>query len=832
MISYSMSRVGDMIYNIKMQSGGRMRAKNDFFIAHIRKSDKTEQGVFEHNDNVADFAFSLGKRYGVEHIAKIVGRHHDDGKNTEKFLTYLRDAAEGKPVVRGSVTHSTHGAVLVDKFAFSGNLHSRLASEIIRTTIMSHHGLRDGLSMDGKLVFTEAAKKITDSFTAAEEYVCSYYGKNILEKEFANAIDNAKTIRNKIKDFRCKEKNAGSPHFYLSMYIRLLTSILIDADRTDTACFEDSIPLPQFKPKEDMKIIWHRLRNNYENKLLELPKKKKPSVLDIFRKEISEFCAGFDKGESGIFRLVVPCGAGKTLSSLRYALNAAEKYGKKHIFYIAPFNSILEQNAAEIRDYIGDREAVLEHHSNIIFDNDETEEGKRYRLLTENWRDSPIIATTAVQFLNTLFASSTSCVRRMQTLGDSVIILDEIQALPIKVLKLFNAAMNYLAYFCHSSVILCSATQPLLDKLDRYRILPPVKILENEGKYDDAFRRVQIKDCTSWVGMSYTEVADFILAEVESARSVLTVVNTKKCARGVFTQLRSKVDGSYLLFHLTTNMCAAHRKKVLDKIRVNLSDSSYKGKIICISTSLIEAGVDVSFERVVRSLTGLDSIVQAAGRCNRNCEKDCGRVSIINIREEAVSSLGNITKAQEATRDLLYNIKANPDNYPGGILSKSAMDEYYARYFKPLQKQMEYPLKDDPEHTIIDLLTEDPARCKRFEAQGGNAKTVMLKQSFKKAGDEFSVIDDRGKIDVIVDYDDIAAEALRKLKAAKTLREKQAALRSLQRYTVQLRENNLKKLDAVLQPFESGVYILDRIFYDEDFGVNDSGELPVEMFII
>lgn len=809
-----------------------MGQNSDCFIAHIRRSDKTEQCVYVHNDNVAALAFALGEQYGIENMAKVAGRHHDDGKNTPEFEAYIRAATAGEFAARGSVIHSTHGAVLVNNCVRSGNLHSRLASEIIRMTIMSHHGLRDCLSMDGNLVFSEAAKKISGTIGTVEELIYSHYGQSIIEKEFEYAVNDAKRIQNKIKDFQCEERNTGSPHFYLSMYIRLLTSILIDADRTDTACFEDDIPLPIFKSKEEMKIVWRGLKNSYESKLAELPKKKEPSLLDVYRKEISDSCANFDKGESGIFRLVVPCGAGKTLSSLRYALHTAEKYGKKHIFYIAPFNSILEQNAAEIRDYIGDSSTVLEHHSNIVFDDADAGAEERYHLLTENWRESPIIATTAVQFLNTLFASETSCVRRMQALGDSVIILDEIQALPIKVIKLFNAAMNYLAYFCQSSVILCSATQPLFDKLDRYRILSPIKMLENEEKYNDVFRRVQIKDCTSGSGMSYEEVAGFILAEAKSARSVLTVVNTKKCAREVFTQLKSKVDGSYLLFHLTTNMCAAHRKKVLDKIRVTLSDSNYKGKIICISTSLIEAGVDVSFERVVRSVTGLDSIVQAAGRCNRNRETDCGIVSIISIGEEAVSCLGNITKAQEATRDLLYNIKANPDNYPGGILSKRAMDEYYARYFNPLQKEMEYPLKDDPEHTIIDLLTKDPARCKRFEAQGRNAKTIMLKQSFKKAGDEFSVIDDRGKIDVIIEYDDEAMAALRKLKAAKTLRAKQAALRSLQCYTVQLRENNLKKLDAALQPLETGVYILGRIFYDEDFGVNDTGKLPVEMFII
>lgn len=809
-----------------------MRTINDFFIAHIRKSDKTEQGVFEHNNNAALIAFSLGEQYGVGHIAKVAGRHHDDGKNTAEFLTYIKNAAVGKPVVRGSVIHSTHGAILVNEFANNGNMYSRLVAEIIRNVIMSHHGLRDCLSTDGALIFNEAAKKISSSIGLVKERVFSYYGKNNLEIDFMKAIDDVKAIQNKIRDFQCKEKNVGLPFFYLSMYIRLLTSILIDADRSDTACFEENLPIPQSKSHKEMKAIWQELRNSFENKLTELPKKKEPSLLDTYRKEISESCAKFDKGESGIFRLVVPCGAGKTLSSLRYALNTAEKYGKKHIFYIAPFNSILEQNAAEIRKYIGDGEALLEHHSNIVFDDDDAEEEGRYRLLTENWRNSPIIATTAVQFLNTLFTSSTTCVRRMQALGDSVIILDEIQALPIKVLKLFNAAMNYLAYFCRTSVVLCSATQPLLDKLDSYRILPPVQMLDNEERFNEAFRRVQIKDCTSGGGMSYAEVADFILAEAENVRSVLIIVNTKKCAREVFSQLSSKIDDSDILFHLTTNMCAAHRQEVLDNIKLNLSDNNHKGKIICVSTSLIEAGVDVSFGRVVRSLTGLDSIVQAAGRCNRNYETECGIVSIINIRDEAVSSLGNITKAQEATRELLYNIKANPDRYPGGILSKSAMDEYYARYFKPLQKEMGHPLKDDREHTILNLLTEDSIRRKCFEAQGGNAKTVLLKQSFRKAGDEFSVIDDRGTIDVIIEYDDGATEALCKLKAAQTLREKQAALRRLQRYTVQLRENSLKKMNIVFQPFENGVYVLNKIFYDKDFGVNDTADLPVEMFII
>lgn len=811
-----------------------MYTVSDSFIAHIRRSDKAEQFVYVHNDNVAGLAFALGEQYGLENMAKVAGRHHDDGKNTPEFDAYIRAATAGKSVVRGSVIHSTHGAVLLEQLAIRSDLYSRLASEMVRSAIMSHHGLKDCLSSDGSFLFTEAAKRISDSYDDVKDYVYSHYGEHFIKNEFLSACNDAKVIQNKIKYLQSESERLGSPHFYLSMYTRLLTSIVIDADRTDTACFEDKTALPQIKSCAECKLMWGNYLNYCETMLKKLQQEKVPSRLDKYRAEISQSCAEFDGGESGILRLVVPCGAGKTLSALRYSLQTAKHYGKNHIFYISPFNSILEQNASEIINYVGDACAVLEHHSNIIFDSDDSEDEKRYNLLIENWTESPIVATTAVQFLNTLFLGKTSSIRRMQALGNSVIILDEIQALPIKVLKLFNAAMNFLSYFCNASVVLCSATQPLLDKLDNYHILSPKSIIINEEKYSAAFKRVEIIDCITGNGFSMEEAAKFILNQAHYVKTVLAIVNTKSCAREIFKYIRSITVNmtAYSIFHLSTNMCPAHRTEVLKQMRRLLEIKNSSKTIICISTSLIEAGVDVSFERVIRSLTGLDSIVQAAGRCNRNHETTCGVVSIINIRDEHIGTLGYVKRAQEATRELLYNIKTYPERYPGGALSKPAMDEYYARYFKPLLREMEYPLKSDPEHTLIDLLTVNPAGCKRMKEKHGDPKSLLLKQAFKAAGNTFSVIDDEGKTDVIVEYDSAARQYLQKLKSAVTIREKRSALQRLQQYMVQLREDKLQKFEFTLQASEAGIIVLPLACYDCEYGVDETRDIPMELLIV
>lgn len=278
------------------------------------------------------------------------------------------------------------------------------------------------------------------------------------------------------------------------------------------------------------------------------------------------------------------------------------------------------------------------------------------------------------------------------------------------VLKLFNAAANFLAHFCRAAIVLCSATQPLLDKLNDYQILTPRSIISDEEKSNRAFQRVQIVDHINGNGFSVQKAANFILEQAREVKSILAIVITKPVARKVFEYIHSIADTrkEYRLFDLSANMCPAHRSTVLSEMHDCIKDKHNPQKVICISTMLIEAGVDISFERVVRSLTGLDSIVQAGGRCNRNCETECGIVSVIYIRDENVNRLDYLQSAQEVTREIFYNISVNSEQYPGGALSKAAMDEFYAKYYRPLQKEMTFPLEDDPEHTIIDLLTTNP----------------------------------------------------------------------------------------------------------------------------
>lgn len=799
-----------------------MRSIEVEYIAHIRKSDKCNQTVAAHNDGVAKLARSTGAMYGLESLASFCGRNHDIGKNTLDYYEYIKAAAEGKHVVRGSVPHSIYGACFANHLAKSEDFFSRLAAEMIQISIMSHHGLRDTLTKDGTITYLRAAERISDSYGDVEDIVYRNNGKEVISEEFAQACAEAKNIQSRIKKLQPKDNRLGSAHIYLALYVRLMTSILIDADRTDTACFEDNVKQPEQLSAKEQKKLWHRYRANCEVKIKKMQIEKEPSPLDYLRAEISEACSRFDGGAYGVFRLVVPCGAGKTLSALRYALQAAEQYEKCHIFYIAPYNSILEQNADEIAKYIGDDDAVLRHHSNMVFDENDEEQEKRYKLLTDNWSQSPIIATSAVQFLNTLFASKTSAVRRMQALGNSVIIVDEIQAIPIKVLMLFNAAMNFLSSFCKTSVLLCSATQPLLDELNEYRLIHPQNIIQDVDRYGQAFKRVKIEACIEGKGFSSDEAADFIFRQAQNVKSLLAIVNTKNTARRIAKRIRKLSRGKYKVFHLSTNMCPAHRISVITEMCGYLSNKESSQKIICVSTTLIEAGVDVSFESVVRSLAGLDSIIQSAGRCNRNMETRCGTLWVIYINDEKISNVGHIKQAQEITREILYLIRTNAYHYPDGALSKTAMDEFYSKYYRLLNKEMTFPLEKDPEHTILDLLTNNPIGSKHNKASSG----LLLKQAFKEAGEAFEVIEDANRQTVIVEYNDDARKHIKALLTSHLIYEQKKELRYLQQYSIQLHPYIIEKIEAgICHDNEIGVMILSADFYSKNYGVDDESKV-------
>jgi len=789
------------------------------YIAHIRKDSNECQSVAEHSLNTANLAAELCSIDELKTAAYLAGLLHDAGKYTFGFKKYILKANDDPSSVRkGEVSHSASGAYLISELSDLMNTTEYFAVELIREAIISHHGLYDCVEPDGTISYYKRIEKESQIANIKNE-VLKYISCEELTNNFLQTVAELNTLINKILLLIRSEKagKLGSKHFYFGMSERMLMSLLIDADRVDTTCFMDRKLLPQVMSKQEFIEMWDRLSVNLEESLKGF---KITNDIDLYRKEISDACLKAAEISSGIFRLVVPTGAGKTLSSLRYALHHAKRYGKRHIIYIAPYNSILEQNAEVIRNVLRENTLILEHHCNIVMD--EEGDNARYKELTANW-DAPVIITSAVQFLETLFSSKTSSVRRMHTLADSVIIIDEIQSLPIKCISLFNLAANYLVKICNSSIVLCSATQPLLDLLPENSLSKPHDMIENIQVYSDAFKRTVI-DPTNAVGnyLDINSLADFTLEKLNDHRNALVIVNTKTCARNLYIRLNemnkaADKDKVIELFHLSTNMCAAHRKEVLNSVRDCLAK---KKKMICISTQLIEAGVDISFETVIRSLAGLDSIVQAAGRCNRNCERRLGKVYIVKIAEEDVSNLIDIKKAQDAMNTILYTYQTKPELLDNDLLSKKAMDMYYTAYFLARIPEMDYSVPK-LDTSIVKLLSDNPIGTNSLVRKNGGQKTkLILRQAYKTAGDCFEVIPEEGLTDIVVEYNDESRELISQMNSDISIEKQIHLLRKLQQYSVSIPEQLKKRLNHALFNLKNGgIVALRKENYSMEVGV-------------
>ncbi|MFZ5353394.1 MAG: CRISPR-associated helicase Cas3', partial [Bacillota bacterium] len=539
-------------------------------------------------------------------------------------------------------------------------------------------------------------------------------------------------------------------------------------------------------------------------------------------------CKESGKRESGIYQLSVPTGGGKTLSSLRYALEHARKYNKDRIFYIIPFITITEQNAKEIKDILGREDIVLEHHSNVVIDNNDED----YKLLTERW-ESPIIFTTMVQFMNTLFEGGTQSIRRLHNLANSVIIFDEIQTLPIKSVHLFNNAINFLSYICNASVVLCTATQPLLEITDK-----PVKLCENPNivpdiyKRFEQFKRVELKDKTINGGYSIDLLKDFITEKSESSKSILVIVNTKSVARNLFERLNKIMDTiekgkKCTLFHLSTNMCPINRLDVLKKMKEKLG----KERLICVSTQLVEAGVNISFECVIRSLAGMDSLSQAAGRCNRHGESSCKEAYIVNINEENIDKLLDIKTGQDKTLRVLYEFKENPAHFEYDLLSQKTMDTYYKYYFHERKPEMDYCLAGEYKgKALYDILAANDVGREAYYGRNGRNPEAILRQAFKTAGRSFSFID-QNTTAILVPYGK-GKELITKLNGVCSLSDLKVCLREAQHYIVNLYDTDrrkLEKINAITKLANGDILALKESFYDEEIGISFE-KLPMEFY--
>lgn len=799
----------------------------DVYIAHKIKQTGKIQTVDEHCEESAQL---MSEKCPVEEllpIAWLTGYLHDRGKYSDAFQKYILDAVEGiTKVHRGDVNHSSAGGRIIEKM-----LPKTLASKMIQAAIYSHHGLRDCLSpINGHLLFEWSIDDKPDIKQAVERFFDSPAQKE-LQNRCKEAADSALKMRQGIVEF---DKNTGGHslygrrEFFLGMYERLLLSLLIEGDRTNTASFMMGKKPEQVPSTEDIKILWQECINHLEIYLNGLKIKNK---VDEARRAISEQCLQAARYQCPLYRLTVPTGGGKTFGSLRFALHHALKWGKRHIIYVAPFNSILEQNADDIRSALGRKDIVLEHHSNVILEDER--EAERYTLLTENW-ESPVVCTTAVQFLQTLFSSGTGNIRRMYSVCNSVILFDEIQALPVKMAELFNQAINFLTVFGNSTVVLCSATQPLLDQLEENRLCLPKNMISAQlsEQNKEIFRRTTLIDCTdrTVLGFGINELCEFAGEIFEETGQVLIIVNTKDCARKTYRELKDRYGEACKVVHLSTNMCAKNRRDILEKVKTALKEEK---KVICVSTQLIEAGVNISFRSVIRSLAGLDSIIQAAGRCNRHGKEQNGNVYIVKMSPESenVSRLTDIKEAQRAAEEVLYQYRTSPESVACSLISPQAMELYYQRYFYQRKNEMKFNVNIEGAATaedganLVNLLSVNQLGRMEYQRNHGQPPgNRLMNQAFKTAGDLFEVIPEDGKIDIIVEYDQEARTLIDRLSDPYLpVAEQKKTLRELQRYTVGISENLQKKIGNALYPAcDKKILVLSRDYYSEETGVSDT----------
>ncbi len=802
------------------------------YIAHIRKIDNEKQSVEDHIKNVSDISTCNASKIGLAKAGELIGLLHDFGKYSNAFQNYIGSASglinqdEDEYVdshgLRGKIDHSTAGSQFIWNFAKDKTIKEQIASQLLALCVASHHsGLIDCLTIDGENDFNRRMAK-SDSKTHLDE-VLKKAELEIIEKidRLMNDPECFGGILQTLKRISILEKSEKSinTQFQAGLMLRMLYSCLIDADRLDTANFEYP---PDVKKRQNGKYIsWELLINRLEDKYIEFESKPNKSKVDILRKLISGACFERSSDNKGVFTLTVPTGGGKTLASLRFALHHAHKHNLDRIIYVIPFTSIIDQNAQVVRDILEvDKHEkgriVLEHHSNLM---PEIQNWKN-KILTENW-DAPIIYTTSVQLLETLFGGGTRSARRMHQLANSVIVFDEIQTLPIKTVHMFCNAVNYLTRHCNSSVVLCTATQPLLNKVDENKgwinfdksneIMPDIETLFRD------LRRVVVENKIRPQGWETDAIASLAIEQSKESGSCLVIVNTKNNAQAVYKACSELVD--YSVYHLSTSMCPAHRMEKLTEIRAKLGKES----LICVSTQLIEAGVDVDFGSVIRFVAGLDSIVQAAGRCNRNGLREIGKVFVINPAKETIDSLVDIKVGKEVSERILREMKQVDSGNPNEVIHPVTMDRYFQYYFYNRASEMAYSVDVGRDDNLLELLSTNRSSVGEYSRINGRQPDIYFRQSFKTAADAFKAIDATTQ-GIVVPYSTKGKEIISDLFSQFAVEQQFILLKKAQHYTVNAFPNVIKKLKyegALHEVPEIGVLVLsDPRYYHSEFGLS------------
>lgn len=803
-------------------------------IAHITEEEpKREESVSEHTKKTEYLCREKGKQCGIADIMSLCAILHDMGKNKKKFDDYIRAEESEQRKLRGKIAHASTGAKYVyDRYHGSEKQSVRILTELISYAVAAHHGLFDCVDIEKTDLFRKRMEDVEDYDEAYQNAQKDYLNDYNLDEIFQKAFREFENVQLKIKDsweqvresMGRKQKQVSErkqilysyPMFLYACMQRLILSILIDSDWEATSDFMADIDTLSKQIHPNRKNIFATAKQNFESYM---HKKKSASDgnLSDREKEIMEArnilqkeCRDFAENPAGIYCLPIPTGGGKTLSGLAYALQYCEEHPEtERVIYVSPYISITEQNADVFREALGNDAWILEHHSSVIRDEEEGEDYRKgkFSRLDINWEE-PFICTTFVQFMNVLFSDRKQSIRLMHRLIHAVVIIDEVQSMPLKCVNTFNYMINFLNAVCHTNIILCTATQPTLEETDcPVCYSKPKYMIENAENWFEKFKRVEI----SLPERSYTfeHLKDEIIGAMQQYRSILVVLNTKSAVRRLYDLLSEQ---NIFVEYLTTNLCAEHRSDKIKRIKKILQER--EENIVVISTNLIEAGVDISFECVYRSMTGLDSLAQSAGRCNRNGEMDYGAVHLIELEGENTGNMEELLNHASVTRKVLSYYKR--DDSDSNLLAPGWMNKYYKLLYTGAGAKMNFPVKEKDTNILQLLVSGYP-----------NPNHVnIMNQAYQTVGKEYRIIDDNS-FGVIVPYKR-GKELIAIIQETTDFEKINRLIRNAQRYTVNVRGSQLKKMEGLIQPVTETIPNLYMIAasgaYHEEYGITEEWE--------
>jgi CRISPR-associated endonuclease/helicase Cas3 len=814
-----------------------MGIPEDLFLAHLGARGET-QPLREHLLEVSAITSRLATKIGMPSAGALIGLAHDLGKYSDAFQQYIRKVAgdasldmEPDLSLRGSVDHSTAGAQTIAR----GLARHDVAAEALALCVASHHsGLIDCILPNGDDGLTRRLSKDDDSSHRIE-------ARNHVEaavrgplEDLLNNPEIAAEIAGAMDRIRVVDSDELIQPFKQGLLLRVLFSSLIDGDRTSTADFDK--PRGASFRQHGEYVSWERLIERLECKLATFGNER---WVDQLRAEISGHCLAAAERPKGSFTLTVPTGGGKTLASLRFALHHARHWGMDRVIYVCPYISIADQNAQVVREVLEPAgcdfaSIVLEHHSNLTPD----KESWRGSVLAENW-DAPVVFTTAVQVLEALFGGGTRSARRLHALANAVIVFDEVQTLPVRTIHLFNNAVNFLVEQCGASVVLCTATQPLLHLVDpvkgAMRLKEDAELMRDAPRLFRKLKRYEAFDKTNKLGgWSTAEVSELAITEMLKYGSCLTIVNTKRDALAIYAAWKERLatlnermeEGC--LVHLSTHMCPAHRLEALAGMKAALTLKAGK-RVLCVSTQLIEAGVDIDFATVVRDLAGLDSIAQAAGRCNRNGDRETGRVHIVKMTEPLPTQLEEIACAQRNALRVLNDWRDEEGDRPFELSDPQEMRRFFEHHFFARKDQMDYPVKTQRDDTLLRMLGENFLAVEDAKIAGVTRRGFM--QSFRSAAEKFHVLDCQTQ-GIIAPFREEGNKLIAELSTARDLALEFQLLRKAQQFTVNVFPHEMETLNRNGAVYEVqpgiGVFCLREGFYSPEFGLALDGSVRME----